>query len=957
MQKNKTEKDPALSILGSAGSRKGGVYKGLVVARAAAGTGKTTYLIEQYLEKIEFLMSGGMTLKDAVKSILAVTFTRKATKEMKNRVLGRLNAPEVLPYLQIFTIDSFCSKIISGFPHLSGIDSMFGMLSEGDENIFFRRTLSLMKKRLPLSAISPKDLRAEKQLYNFITQLRYGLLSPSQIASSGGGKDEDFTSFVSTIYEMYVLRLRENSMLDFPQLLLEAYKLLDGNRIVRDSLRRQYRFVFIDEFQDTSALQLEIFKKIKPEFLCVVGDFNQSIYSFRGAIPENISLISREAAHLKVLDCNYRSTKKILAFVNKMESKLTDFSPILPDENADEGDKVKVVIASSREEEARFIAREIKRIREKEKLGYGDFAVILRSLKNAISDYERVFREEGIPYITTAGSGFYSRPEIQAIVSILKAIDSPGDDVAFVELLMSPIFSFTLQDIYEISKCRSGTSSLFEGFLKVSSGLPDEKKKKVMFLFDKTSVSNHGSLCQFVLNTALGAGLFPWINHNFPGAHRGRALANIKKFLELVLRFENNSTAPTLSGFIDYVEEVNAQGVVESEANVSMSAAVEIFTIHRIKGLEKKVVFTANITPRQFPVTVKSGMPWEISEGTIKRTEKKAGAKRDKIPPEEWRLFYVSATRAKEKLFLLGSVRNKKLSPLLDFFLENNDGEFEVRPDFRSVLTCVRPPGAPPQAEKITSRIFVPGFSDIKPAGFFSEDAVISEKLKKGFTVTELATFMMCPRRYYFENIMKRAVCQNKESLKKGNIFHQSIEFFKEGGGEKRFRERVLSSIKDDPAGTEKMISNFLKSRFKEEPFMKEAAFTLRVPGSGEFFIKGAIDRIEKTDSGFVIYDYKTNKKPEVSPYILAMNVYALGCTEVLKLKPVAKLLLFFLYTGEIKEVEFYEKKRLLRKLTDIFKGIKGKNFQKKKNEDCPRCPFQRECRPARERIKAKHNL
>ncbi|MFH1352006.1 MAG: ATP-dependent DNA helicase, partial [bacterium] len=889
MQRIKTETEKEKSI-----------YEGLVVARAGAGTGKTTYLIKQYLEKIEFLTTGGMTLKDAVKSILAVTFTRKATKEMKNRLLERLNAPEVRPYLQIFTIDSFCSKIISGFPHLSGIDSMFGMLSEGDENIFFRRLLSLMKKNLPLSAISPKDLRAEKQLYNFVTQLRYGLLSPSQIASSAGGEDGDFTSFVSTVYEMYVKKLREDSMLDFPQLLLETYKLLDASGIVRDSLRRQYRFVFIDEFQDTSPLQLEIFKKIKPEFLCVVGDFNQSIYSFRGASPENISLISREADYQKVLTCNRRSTKKILALVNKMGSNLTDFSPLLPGENAEEGDEVKVVIASSREEEARFIAGEIKKIRETSggKLGYGDFAVILRSLKNAISDYERVFREEGIPYITTAGSGFYGRPEVRQILSILKAVDSPGDDVAFVELLTSPIFSFTLQDIYEISRCRGGMSSLFEGFLKVSSGLPDEKKEKVKFLFDKARVSNHGSLCQFVLNTALVSGLFQWINHNFPGAHRGRALANIKKFLELVLRFENSSAAPTLSGFIDYVKEVNEQGVVESEASAGLSEAVEIFTIHKIKGLERKVVFVANITPRQFPVTVKSDMPWEISEGTIKRTEKKARAKSDIISPEEWRLFYVSATRAREKLFLLGSARNKKLSPLLDFFLENNDGEFEVRPDFRSVLTCVRAPGAPPPEEKIIGRVLVPEFSDIKPADFFSEDTVISEKTKKGFTVTELATFEKCPRRYYFENIMKTPVSRNKESLKKGNVFHQSIEFFKEGGGEKRFSERVSISLKDNPAGTEKMISNFLKSRFTEEPFMKEASFTLKIKSSGDFFIKGAIDRVEKTSSGFVIYDYKTNKNPEVAPYALAMNVYALGCAEILKLEPVTNLRLFFLYTG-----------------------------------------------------------
>jgi len=926
------------------------VYKGLVVARAGAGTGKTTYLVNQYLEKIDFLKSGGMNIKDAVKTVLAVTFTRKATGEMKNRVIERLKNPSLRPYLQIFTIDSFCSKIIRDFPQLSGIDSSFGMLSEGDENIFFRRVLSLMKKNLPLSAVSPKELRAEKELYKFITHLRYVLFSPSKIDADEFG---DLPAFIGSVYEMFVRGLKENSALDFPQLLLETYKLLDGNPLVCNHLRRQYRFIFIDEFQDTSALQLEIFKKIQPEFLCVVGDFNQSIYSFRGASPENISIIDKDADFRKVLSLNYRSTKKILAFVNKMGNKLTDFSPLLPAENAEEGDKVKVAVASSRTDEARYIAENIKKIREKEKLGYRDFAVILRSLKNSVSDYERVFRDEGIPYVTTAGSGFYDRPEIRAILSILKAVDSPGDDCAFLELLTGPVFSFTLQEIYEISVLRGGKSSLFEGFLQSD---PDEKKKKVMFLFDKAGGANHGSLCQFVLNTALISGLFQWINRNFQDAHRGRALANIKKFLELVLRFEKNSVAPTLSGFIDYVKEVNEQGVVESEANAIRSDAVEIFTIHKIKGLERKVVFVANISPRQFPSGGRAGMPWEIYKGTIRRAEKKLRAKSDKISPEEWRLFYVAATRAREKLFLVGSERRKKLSPLLDFFVENTEGKFAVRENFGSVLSMDNIPPRFEKEEEINS-VFTPEFSDIRLSDFFSEDAVISEKIKRGFTVTELATFEKCPRRYYFENIMKVPVDRNKGALKKGNVFHQSIEFFKEGGGEKRFRERVLNSLKGDTAGTEKMISNFLKSRFTEPPFMKEAAFTLKFPGKDEFFIKGAIDRVEKTSSGFVIYDYKTNKKPEIAPYALAMNIYALGCAEVLKLKPVTNLRLFFLCTGEIRDVELKEKKSILEKLAEILTGIKKKDFRKKESDACPKCPFRHECNSVKKEIKPKHNL
>ena len=911
------------------------LYNGLTVACAGAGTGKTTYLINQYIEKIEYLQKRGLSPKEAIKTVLAVTFSKKATGEMIERVKERIGVGEIAPYLQIYTIDAFCARVLRSFPQYSGIDSSFEILSEGNEKIIFGNLIKTLKENLPLKTISPRDMGKEKQLYNFITNLRYDLIAPEDLKKLKMEEVSGFLSYVLTVYEMYSRELRKKAMMDFPQLLFETYKLLE-NEIVCGKLRDEYAFVFIDEFQDTSKIQLEIFKKIKPKFLCVVGDYNQSIYSFRGAEPGNISKVADEAQNLKILAENYRSSSRILSFVNTLSPKLVGYENLRPHQGAGVGEKVKIVLARDRVSEAAYIAEKICRIKSAENLKYSDFAVILRSFKSAVSDYESVFRSAEIPFLTSSGSGFYARPEIRQIFALVRAVARPADDGAFLGFLMSPLFSFSPGEIYDFAKERGRSESLYEAFLKTRK--KTKKMKNVITLFERVFSLSHSSLYRFMHNLIIVSGVINWVQGNFSGVYLDRAIANIKKFLEVVLKYENFSDMPTLDGFAEYVSDIKEQGAVESEGTVEHSDCTEIMTVHAIKGLEKKVVFVANIRPGQFPGKNKPSTPWFVSGCKLVRCENSKGKK--EIPDEEWRLFYVALTRAKEKLFLLGSPSRGKISKMLEYFIEDNEGAYSLKKEFADIAEF-ESAAAESDAGRFVPGSLIPEVKYSEPVNFFSEERLVKEKLEEGLTVTEVALYESCPRRFEAERILNVPTSRSTSAIKIGNIFHQSIEYFN-SLGEEEFCRRIRGALKSENGGagkTERLLSNFLKSRFTKPPYLAEEPFVLNVGG---VFIKGAIDRIDKVNGGYALCDYKTGKFSE--NYILQMNIYALGAAEVLKLSPVKALTLFFITTGEEKEVEIVRKEKMYMKLHKITAGIKKMKFECRRNESCVFCPSRDVC-------------
>ncbi len=912
----------------------------LTVATAGAGTGKTTYLVSEFLGKVELLMKEGETLKDALGGVLAVTFSRKAAGEMKERVIRKLGEPRMLPFLNISTIDAFCADILRENPTAVGIDSKFEILSGGNEYMFFKKIIDKARNTLPLNLVSPLDLRSAKELYFFITHLRHSLISPEALSDyrwEGGG---DFILFLQSLYRLFESEMKRHSVMDFPQLLLETYKLLDKNEDIRKAVREKYRFVFIDEFQDTSPVQMALFIKINPPSLCVVGDFNQSIYAFRGAAPENLSEIKDNANKTKSLSTNYRSDRSILDFANLIADKLKNYQPLVPRQDAPAGEPVKIVTAGSREQEALYIAREIKRLKKEEKLKNSDFAVVLRSLKSSVSDYEKVFRDEGIDFLTASGGGFYDRTEIRQITAILKFLAAPADDSAFFEFLVSPMVSFTLGEIHSFGSGRKKGVSLFEAFLNSPGEAPEAKRNRVMFFLKNRKFPGSVSIYRYIMAVILDCGLTEWVKADFEGVYRLRALANIKKFMELAMGYEKLSSAPVLSEFIEYISGLDKQGAVESDAAVDASDCVDIMTVHKIKGLERKVVFVANITPSQFPGRNSSSSPWEITDKTISRRAKKKG--KALVPDEEWRLFYVAMTRAQKRLYLLGHQSRGKLSPMLSFFLEGEGGSFFLKDEFTGLAVHCKAEGSFANTEK-KKETLIPVFRRVLPAEFFSERTVIDEKIKNGFTVSEINEYYFCPLRYRNDYMLKKTIPGGKDSTKLGNVFHTAIEHFDKSRGDEFFRESIRESLPPGLIpGASAMAENFLSSHFTEKPFMKEASFYLE---RNKCLIKGAIDRVEKKKDFYEIYDYKTGKKSDASPHALPMNIYALGCKYVFRLSPVKKLGLFFLHSGKTAEVEIMKEADLLKKLDKVIGGIKSGDFHPSPGDHCRACPYSAKCK------------
>ncbi|PKM99107.1 MAG: hypothetical protein CVU78_08000 [Elusimicrobia bacterium HGW-Elusimicrobia-2] len=921
----------------------------LTVATAGAGTGKTTYLVSEFLDKVDLLKGEGKSLKDALGCVLAVTFSRKAAGEMKKRIIEKLGEPRMMPFLNISTIDAFCADILRENPAAAGIDSKFEILSGGSEHIFFRKAIDKARNTITMEPVSPIDLRSAKELYDFITHLRLRLIRPDDLADFRWEGEGNFIPFIRLLYKIFEGNMKERSALDFPQILLEAYRLLDGHKNVRDALREKYRFVFIDEFQDTSPVQMELFMKIDPQRLCVVGDFNQSIYSFRGATPENLTGIKEKADKTKSLSTNYRSVKSVLDFANLIEGKLKDYHLLSPRPDAPAGEKVCIVTAENRRQEALYIASQIKRLKKEQGLKNSDFAVILRSMKTAISDYEKVFRDEGIDFLSASGGGFYDRAEIKQIVAILKFLAAPGDDSAFFEFLTSPMVAFTLEDIYSFGAKRKRGVSLFEAFLDAGDRPGKDKRARVDFFLKNRKFPGRVSIHRYIMVIILDCGLTEWVKADFDGVYRLRALANIKKFLELALNYEKTSPAPSLSEFLEYIggPDKHSSGAVESDAALDSSDCVDIMTVHKIKGLERKVVFVANITPSQFPIRDRLSMPWEITGGTIRRAEKEKKPKNvePKIADEEWRLFYVAMTRAKERLYLLGRPSKGKLSPLLSFFLDGEGDRFSLKEQFSPLAVHCRAEGVFEDKGK-TKKKMIPVFRSHGACEYFSEETVIETKIKKGFSVSEISGYHFCPLRYRNDYILKKTGSVSEDHIKTGNVLHTAIEHFDKSRGDDFFRQSVRESLLPHLiASAGVMADNFLSSAFSAPPFMRESTFILKFKDT---YIKGAIDRVEKKKDSYEIYDYKTGKKADASPYALPMNIYALGCKCVFGLKPVSKLGLFFLSTGKIVDAGIMEEAALLKTLDKIVGGIRSRDFRPRPGEHCRACPYSEKCEAAK---------
>ncbi|MED4882693.1 DNA helicase PcrA [Bacillus smithii] len=592
--------------------------EGPLLIMAGAGSGKTRVLTH----RIAYLM-----VEKAVNpyNILAITFTNKAAREMKERV-GQLMggaAEEVW----ISTFHSMCVRILRRDIDRIGFNRNFTILDTTDQQ-------SVIKGILKDKNLDPKkfDPRA---ILGTISSLKNELIDPESYSKQVGSYYE---RIVSEVYEEYQKRLRKNQSLDFDDLIMTTIHLFQRVPDVLEYYQCKFQYIHVDEYQDTNKAQYLLVKLLASRFqnLCVVGDSDQSIYRWRGADISNILSFEKDYpnAHVILLEQNYRSTKRILQAANEVIKNNYNRKPKKLWTENPEGKKIVYFRAENEQAEAQFVAGKIKELVESGKRQLSDFAILYRT--NAQSRVvEEVLMKSNIDYTIVGGIKFYDRKEIKDILAYLRLIANPDDDISLLRVINVPKRGIGSTSMDKIARyAQENDLSLFQALEEADFiGLSPKITKAVLEFRDLikgyTQMQEYLSVTELVEEVLDKSGYRDMLKAEKTLDAQSR-LENIDEFLSVTKGFEENSEDKSLIAFLTDLALVADIDRLDEEDNNQQS--VVLMTLHSAKGLEFPVVFLIGMEEGVFPHS-RSLMDEEEME-------------------EERRLAYVGITRAEEELYL-----------------------------------------------------------------------------------------------------------------------------------------------------------------------------------------------------------------------------------------------------------------------------------------------------------------
>ncbi len=602
--------------------------EGPVLVIAGAGSGKTKVLTTRIAYLIE-------NKKVNSENILAITFTNKAAKEMKDRVSNILKRD--VRRMHISTFHSFGVEILREYGYLVNIDKNFTILDSDDSLKVIKIIIDDMNLN---KTISPKHVK------EVISSYKNKLVLPEEAEKNTYTFEE---KQIVDIYEKYNKKLYNSNSVDFDDLLLIPYLILDKYNAVLEYFQEKYKYILIDEYQDTNDAQYFLVKMLSAKYknLFVVGDSDQSIYSFRGANYKNILNFTKDFPNAKVikLEQNYRSTNNILSIANNVIKNNIERSHKDLWSSLGDGEKVKFNQLNTEEDEVNYVISEIKKISNQ--YDYDDIAIIYRT--NAQSRlFEQLFINNVIPFKLVGSFGFFNKKEIKDLIAYLKLIDNPKDDISFLRIVNYPtrgIGNKTIENLQR--KANLSNLSLYES-------IEEDDKKLTLFknLIEEIKDNYENiSLKSLVERICEKTNLLETIkkDNDLESSIREE---NIKEFITYVDNYEkenNSSLREFLENLILFSDRENNNENEEKKVN--------LMTVHAVKGLEFKVVFVVGLEESLFP--------YQLSLENVQDIE------------EERRLYYVAVTRAKEKLYLLSAKRRyafAKISynPISRFVYESN---------------------------------------------------------------------------------------------------------------------------------------------------------------------------------------------------------------------------------------------------------------------------------------------
>ena len=556
--------------------------------------------------------------------VLAITFTNKAAREIKERLARAFDDPSISDSVWAGTFHSVCMRILRKYGTRLGYRDGFSIYDTDDK----KRLLTVCMKEL---YIDEKRL-APKAVANAISMAKDTLTGPENFEITGDPRSKD----ISKIYSLYQKKLMEYNAVDFDDIIMKTVELLETDAEACEYYQNKFRYVLVDEYQDTNFAQFVLTKLLSDKYrnIMVVGDDDQSIYRFRGATVENIlgfNKVYPDATVIK-LEQNYRSTENILAAANAVigHNDKRHAKKLWCDKGC--GEKITLREAYDQNDEGRYIIEKINAGVRTEGRKYSDYAVLYRV--NELARYlETAFAKSGVPYRILGSMRFYDRKEIKDIAAYLTVINSPFDNLRLKRVINEPkrkIGAATVEAIEQIATAES--ISMYEVMKSASQynilGKSAEKLMSFVTLIEgiKSKYSRPSELISAVFEeTGYRAMLEA---EGFEGEGK---IANVNEFTSAAVEYENrcadSGTEATLSGFLEEISLIS--DVDKYDEN---SDSVVLMTVHAAKGLEFPVVFLAGMEDGIFPSQQNIGEADEMSE--------------------ERRLAYVAITRAKEKLYI-----------------------------------------------------------------------------------------------------------------------------------------------------------------------------------------------------------------------------------------------------------------------------------------------------------------
>lgn len=940
---------------------------------AGAGTGKTTVLTRRIQNLI---------LKKNVdpSSILALTFTEKAAAEMETRI------DEVLPYgytqMWIETFHAFCDRILRQEAIHIGLNPTFDLLTEAESLLFLRK--HLFEFNLDYFRPLGNPLKFLQGMLTHFNRLKDDDISADQYLEYAKKINEDKDEIKKTLelanaFKKYEELKAKEGVMDFSDLISNTLKLFRTRKNILAQYQKLFKYILVDEFQDTNYAQNEMAILLAGEEknITVVGDDDQSIYRWRGAAIANMIQFRSHFPKAKIiaLTKNYRSNQNILdgaykliqnnnpdrlEVKEKIDKKLISAREI-------KGEDINFIYANRVEEEAEEVAKKITEKAKESNLKYNDFAILVRANDHAIP-FQRALERKRIPYQFLGPGHLFQQNEIKDLIAYLHALANFEDTASLYRVVTFPVFDIEARDVAAILNfAKKNNHSLFEAMEQVDqSNLTKSGKEKITRIIDmmkrhlsKVPKESAGQILYYFFEDS---GLLA--HYLDPRSQRTEKEAqNIAKFFEKLQNFASNRQDASVFAVVDWIDLSMELGESPLAADIdwTQNNAVNILTVHSSKGLEFPVVFVTNLVTQRFPSRDrKEQIP--VPEKLIKEVLPTG----DESLQEERRLFYVAITRAKDSLFLTASrfygeaKRERKLSP----FLGETLGEEYIKRVLKK-QTDQLPGQQLSLLDVVNANIKANIGKENQQTTKDQQSSVINY-----ISYSQLATFQTCPLHYKLRYILNFPSIASP-ALSYGVSVHSSLrDILLEAKAKQKITQSLIAEIlkrnwinegyqgKTHEQKAYKQAEDMLYDFWENYQADKPKTLATELPFSfwlNKVKVGGRIDRIDELpDNRIEIIDYKTGKQiidVKKAKDDLQLSFYALAATEVhdqiLGKTPDQVILTLYYLESNQKISTTRSRKDLIaakEKILGLVSEIERSDFKCSGGMNCKNCEYKMLC-------------